>query len=315
LLRLGENENDIACRLQGHRTIGSNLYWRGEFHASLENLERALSLYVPEAHRPMISVAGFDPRSVALSDSSGVLFILGYPDRALSRSSQALSWARELNHPHALVHALSCISIYNMLRRAFIEAKETLDEEIALAMEHRISFWMPFANLMLGRVLAVRGELTRGLALSRNSLADMTAAHQGLFRPFSLALIAQSCACAGRIDEALDLLADALETVERTGERQSEAELHRLKGEWLLAYRERPDVVEDCLARAISVAQRQDAKMFELRAAASLARLWRDQGKRDAARELLAPVYGWFTEGFDTRDLKETKALLEELAA
>jgi predicted ATPase len=184
-----------------------------------------------------------------------------------------------------------------------------------LAMEHRISFWIPFANLMLGRVLVVRGELTRGLALSRKSLADMTATHQGLLRPFSLALIAQSCECAGRTDEALDLLTDALETVERTGERQSEAELHRLRGEWLLAHRQERDQAEDCLERAISVARCQNAKMFELRAAVSLARLWRDQGKRDEARDLLAPVYGWFTEGFDTRDLKEAKALLGELVA
>jgi predicted ATPase len=315
LLRLGENDNDIACRLQGHRSMGASLYWLGEFRASLDHFERALSLYVPEAHRPMIPVVGFDARSVALSYSSCVLFILGYPDRALSRSRQALSWARELNYPHALVHALSSISVYNMLRGAGTEAKETLDEQIALATEHRISFWMPFANLMLGRVLAERGELTRGLALSRKSFADMSATHQALFRPFNLALIAQSCACAGRIDEALDLLANALETVERSGERQSEAELHRLKGEWLLAHRQQRDEAEDCLARAISVAQRQSAKMFELRAAMSMARLWRDQGKRDEARDLLAPIYSWFTEGFDTLDLKEAKALLDELRA
>jgi predicted ATPase len=295
--------------------MGANLYWRGEFRASLGHLERALSLYVPEAYRPMMSVVGFDARSVALSYSTCVLFILGYPSRALSRSRDTLSWARELNYPHALVHSLNTISTYNLVRCTDTEAKAMLEEQVALAEEHRISFWLPFATLMLGRVLALQGETARGLGLSRKSFADMTATHQALFTPFNLALIAQTCESVGQIDEALDLLADALEAVERTGERHSEAELHRLKGEWLLVHRRQPGEAEDSLKRALAVARRQDAKMFELRAATSVARLWRDQGKRHEARDLLAPVYGWFAEGFDTLDLKGAKALLDELSS
>jgi len=295
--------------------MGTNLNWRGEFRASLGHFERTLSLYVPEAHRRMISVMGFDARETALAYSTCVLFILGYPVRALSRSREALSWARELNYPHAMVHSLISISVYNVVRCADTEAEGTLAEAIALAEEHRLSFWLSFSRILLGRMLALRGETARGLALSRKRLADFRAAHGGLYMPFNLALIAQTCEYAGQIDDALDLLVEALETVETTGERQTEAELYRLKGEWLLAYRRKHREAEECLERAISVARRQDAKMFELRAGTSLARLWRDQGKRNEARELLAPVYGWFTEGFDTRDLKEAKALLQELAA
>ena len=135
-----------------------------------------------------------------------------------------------------------------------------------------------------------------------------------LFRPFQLGQIAQVCESMGQNDEALDLLAEALEIVERTGERQNEADLRRLRGEWLIAHRpaERADA-EASLHQALAVARRQSAKTWELRASTSLARLWRDQGKRTEARDLLAPIYGWFTEGFDTPDLKEAKALLEEL--
>jgi class 3 adenylate cyclase/tetratricopeptide (TPR) repeat protein len=314
LLRLGERENDLACRVQGHRIMGAGFYWLGEFRASREHLERALSLYVPAVHRSMVSVVGFDARAAPLSNLSYVLFILGYPDQALSRSRQALSWARELGHPHVLVHSLIMISIYNLVRRAGTETKEALDELVSLTAEHRFQFWMPRANLMLGRAVALQGEVTRGLALMKLSFAEETArTHHGLFRPFNLALIAQTCESTGQVDEALGLLAEALDTVERTGERQSEAELYRLKGEWLLAHRQQRDDAEACLTRAISVAHRQGAKMFELRAAMGLARLWGDQGKRAEARELLAPVSSWFTEGFDTPDLKEAKALLEEL--
>jgi predicted ATPase len=148
----------------------------------------------------------------------------------------------------------------------------------------------------------------------RKNIADATAMGFVLYMPLKLGLVAQICESMGEIGEALDLLGEALEIVERTGERQNEAELHRFRGEWLTAHRPAEQEGEASLHRALAVAHRQHAKLFELRASTSLARLWRDQGKRTEAHDLLAPIYGWFTEGFDTPDLKEAKALLDQLA-
>jgi class 3 adenylate cyclase/predicted ATPase len=316
LLRLADREDDLGCRLVGHRTMGSAWHWLGDFSSSRQHLERALSLYVPEAHQPMISVIGYDVRAVAASYLSQVLFILGYPDQAQERSREALSWSRTLrNHPHNLVHSLSTAAIYYVARRDDVAALELLEEAITLATEQGFRFWLAFMRMMQCCALARCGKITPDVMFLRKSIADYTAVGGALYRPFVIGQVAEICGSIGRIDEALDLIAEAVEVVERTGERQNEAELCRLKGDLLIAHRaaER-DGAEASLHRALALAQQQNAKMWELRASTSLARLWRDQGKRTEARDLLAPIYGWFTEGFDTPDLKEAKALLEELA-
>jgi class 3 adenylate cyclase/predicted ATPase len=315
LLRLADREDDLDCRLCGHRIMGSGLYWLGDVSSSRQHLERALSLYRPEAHQPMISVIGYDLRATATSYLSDVLFILGYPDQAQERSREALSWARKLrNHPHVLVHALSNAATYNVGRRDDVAALELLREAMALATEQGFRFWLAFTRMMHCCALARRGKSAPDVAFLRKSIADYTVIGGALYRPFVVGQVAEICGSIGHLDEALDLIAEALELVETTSERHREAELCRLKGDLLIAHRPAEwGGAEVSLHRALAVARRQNAKMYELRASISLARLWRDQGKRTEARDLLAPIYGWFTEGFDTPDLKEAKALLEEL--
>ena len=189
-----------------------------------------------------------------------------------------------------------------------------LDELISLAAEQRFQFWLTVANILRGNVLSACGETRAGLALVRKGLSDQIAGGSHLNETCYLGLLAQSCERAGEVDEALALLTTALETAEATGERWFEAELLRLRGAWLTTHRRADqEEAEAHLRRAISVAQGQNAKMLELRAATNLCRVWRDQGKRAEGNRLLTAVYGWFTEGFNTADLQDAKTLLEEV--
>jgi len=313
VLRLGIEDKNAACL--GHRQMGLCMLARGEFRQAREHLECVLALYVPETNQSTNVLIGFDGRASALSYLPWVLFILGYPDQALSRSREALSWARAFGRPHLLMNPLAMASTYHLIRRADTMAVEILEEFVALTAEQRNPLWLSFAQSLYGCVVAMRGKPMEGLALSRKGLAALEAiTGVGIFRPIQLGVLAQTCESVGHYDEALEIVASALVIVERTGERNYEAELHRQRGEWLLAHRggEQPES-EACLCRAVAVAREQSARMWELRASTSLARLWLTQGKRTEAHDLLAPIYGWFTEGFDTPDLKEAKGLLEEL--
>jgi predicted ATPase len=309
LLRLGDEEKDISCQLHGHREMGGCLYWLGEFLLARKHLERALDLYIPQVHRSMISVDGFDTRGVSLSNLSYTLFILGYPHQARSRSLEALSWARDLKHPHVLAHALAMALAYNMACGNVATAWEVVEELRALASEHGFHIWGASAKVHQGLVLAQRGDRSQGLALAREGLIERRVTGAVLWKPFALGFMASACASMGQVDEALHLLDDALQIAETTGERHFDAELHRFKGECLAAQCQTE--AEASFQMAVGVAQQQDARMWELRASMSLARLWRDQGKRTEARDLLAPIYNWFTEGFDTPVLQEAKALLD----
>jgi predicted ATPase len=199
--------------------------------------------------------------------------------------------------------------------RAEPAAEELLDELLFLATEHRFPVWLGTANIMRGYVLVSRGETRAGLTLAQKGWTGWTATGSKYHGTYYLGLLAQAYERADQSDEALDLVDRALETADKIGERWFEAELRRLQGEWLAAHRQERQRAEACFHHAIDLARSQNAKVFELRAAISLARLWRDQGKPQQARELLAPVYCWFTEGFDTFDLKEAKALLEALSS
>jgi predicted ATPase/class 3 adenylate cyclase len=314
LLRLGQSRNDAMANLVGNRSMGTCLHFAGEFAPAAEYFERVLNLYVPEQHSALATVAGLDIKVQGLVDSAWDLLILGYPDRALSRGEQGLIWSRKLNHPHSLALALVNGAIFDLLRRADQAALEALDEAIALATEQRFSHWRARAEIARGHVLVSRGETTEGLALARKAVADHAAIGSLPNHTYYLGLFAQSCERAGRADEALDLLDTALKMANNTGERWFEAELHRLIGESRLAHCSgEPVEAEAAFHRAMTVAHQQDARLWELRAAMSLSRLWREQGRQTAARDLLAPIYGWFTEGFDTPDLRDAKALLDGL--
>ena len=213
-----------------------------------------------------------------------------------------------------MLYALSIAGMVNQLRRAEQATEEVLADVFSLAVEHKLPIWLSSGNIMRGHVLAARGEAANGLALARKGMAEKVAQRSVLNQSYFLGLLAQTCAKAGETEEAFDLLAEALEIADRTNERWFEAELHRLKGDWIIAHhRGELAEAEACFNRAITVAQKQDAKMWDLRAATSLARFKRDHGNRSEACDVLAPIYGWFTEGCYTPDLRDAKALLDEL--
>jgi predicted ATPase len=243
-----------------------------------------------------------------------ILQWLGYPDQATKKSREALSFAHEVAHPFSLASALFFTAWLHCSRREVHETQERADAAVNLSSEHGFPFWRSAGIVLLGWTLAEQGKTEEGIVQIRRGLTSWrdTGAQQWL--PFALSLLAEAYVKAGKIEDGLHLLEEALALVDKTEERWCEAELYRLKGELLLALATSDQAeAERNFRHAIDVARRQQAKSMELKAAVSLSRLWCDQGKRDPARKLLTEIYGWFTEGFDTASVKEAKALLEEL--
>jgi predicted ATPase len=237
-----------------------------------------------------------------------VLCFLGFPDQALAKSNAAIAEARRLAHPPSLASSLANGTIVLSLVGDNAALDERTEQLIAVANEQGFPFWGAQGTIYRGWVMVKNGDVAQGLSLLRSSSSAYRATGA---RPVFL-LAAAACEIAGQIEEAVTLLDDALQIAERTEERWSAAELNRHKGQLLLR-QGHSEAAEELYLKALSIAEEQGAKLWELRAAASLARLRRDQGRRSEARSLLAPIYGWFTEGFDTPDLKQAKALLDEL--
>jgi predicted ATPase len=241
-----------------------------------------------------------------------VLLCLGFPDQALAPSSAAIAEARRLAHPSSLAASLSLGAILLSLVGDNGALDERIDELVAVATEQGFPLWGAQGTIYRGWVKAKNGDVAEGISLLRSGTAAYRATGAELWVPYHIAFLASACEIAGQIDEAVTLLDDALQMVERTGERWFAAELNRHKGKLLLR-QGHSEAAEELYRKALRIAEDQEAKLWELRAAASLARLRRDQSCRAEARDLLAPVYAWFTEGFDTADLKDAKALLAEL--
>jgi predicted ATPase len=235
-----------------------------------------------------------------------VLWLLGYPEQALQKSQAALTLAHELSHPPSLAATLVFAAMLHQARRERYLAQERAEAALALAREQGNPHMVAYGTIMRGWALAMEGQWEEGIAQIRQGLVAQQAVGAAIARPLFLALLAEAHAAAGQAEAGLGVLAEALAQVEHTGERYWEAEVYRLKGELLLH--------QAVPAAPQAEACWQQARSWELRAGTSLARLWQQQGKCVEARELLAPIYGWFTEGFDTADLQEAKALLEELA-
>jgi len=242
-----------------------------------------------------------------------VLFCLGYPDQALMQSNAAIAEARRLAHAPSLAQSLAFGAVLLSLVGDNAILGEWVDELVAVTIEQGFAHWGALGSIYRGWVTANKGDLAEGISLLRSGLAASRATGAETYMPFFFTLLAGVCEIAGQITEGLALLDEALQIVERTGERWFAAELYRHKGQ-LLLQQGHPEAAEELYPKALSIAQEQEAKLWELRAAASLARLRGDQGHHAEARDLLAPVYGWFSEGFDTPDLKEAKALLDALA-
>jgi predicted ATPase len=241
-----------------------------------------------------------------------VLWLLGYPDQAMAMVREATALSRRLEHGVTLAQALSHAACVHQFCRDPTSTKQHAEETLVLCAEQGIGLqYVASARVLLGWAMSVEGRTDQGLAQVREGLARLDALAAVLRRAYLLSLVAETCGRAGRIDEGLAALDEAL----RGAERWWEAEFHRLKGDLLLS-RSAQNLAEAeaCYGTALEVAQRHQAKSLELRAAVSLARLWREQGKRTEAREALAPVYGWFTEGFDTPDLQDARRLFDILS-
>jgi class 3 adenylate cyclase/predicted ATPase len=316
VLALAEKQQATAPLMIGHRLVGTTLVYRGEFARSCPLFDRANAFYDPVAHRPLVTRFGQDGRVGILLYHSWALWFLGYPDAALVAADRALMDAREIGHTatlmYALIHAAMVHCYCGQYAVAFAEAAE----DIAQGNEKGSLFWVGFGTTTQGCLAALSGKAADAIEMIASGLTTLRATGTTMWGPFHLSCLAWVHAELGQFDDAWRCIGEATKAIETTNERWCEAEVHRVAGEIVLKSPQQ-DIAkaERHFERARAVARSQQAKSWELRAAMSMARLWRDQGKPQQARELLAPVYGWFTEGFDTLDLKEAKALLEELAS
>ncbi len=316
LLRRAQSAHDPAQLMLGHTALGNTLYWMGEFLPAKEHLENAIILYDPE--RPLaFSYLSLDAEVYCLSYAAWTLWQLGYPDQALKRGNEVLALAQGLSRPDTLANAgFFYFGVLSQIRREARAAQENAESAIALSAEHGLTDSLDDATSLRGWAMAQQGRNEEGIAQIQEGLAASRATGKELSRPYLLCLLAEACTQTGRIDEGLRALTEALATADEHEIRHHEAETHRLKGE-LLSRLDDSNAAEakNCFERAIEIARKQSAKSLELRATMSLTRLLAKQGHRDEARTMLASIYGWFTEGFDTADLQDARILFETLGA
>ncbi|WFU18625.1 adenylate/guanylate cyclase domain-containing protein [Bradyrhizobium sp. CB3481] len=313
LLQLSEGRNDSETKLIAHRNMGVSHLFRAEFSRALCHLRQSLDFYDQARHRPP-KLTPHDVRVTCESFVAWTHLLLGQPDQALAQSRISLAWARELSHPYTLAYALHVSCVFHQLRCDGAILEEQAEELVALATEQGFPHFVGTGTCFRGwAMLAGAGSIEEAISRMRWGLATKRATGAEIKVPYYLGLLAEAHRRANRTADGISLLNEALELVELTDERWYEAELYRLMAEVLITTSDRHNA-ECWLGRALATAQKQGARLWELRAATSMARLWCDQGKRTDARDLLAPIYGCFTEGFDTRDLKEAAALLAELA-
>jgi predicted ATPase/DNA-binding winged helix-turn-helix (wHTH) protein/energy-coupling factor transporter ATP-binding protein EcfA2 len=317
LFELAQRQHNSAFLSWGYTVQGLVSFYRGAFSRAHEQFAQGLGLYDPEQYRAQALGFAQNPGVACQAFGAYALWFLGYPEQALRQGDAALTRARELPYAFHQATALNFTSrLYHYCRdvQAALGRAETL---MALASEHGFPVWLAQGQLQRGWALSMQGQSREGLLLLQEGLASWRASGSRLWLPYGLSLLAEAYGQMEQADAGLHTLAEALDLVEHHGERFYEAELHRLRGELLLhtdvGCRNTALTPEACFQKALDIARQQRAKSWELRAATSLARLWQSQGKRQEAYDLLAPVYEWFTEGFGTADLKEAKALLDEL--
>jgi predicted ATPase/class 3 adenylate cyclase len=320
VLQLGAATNDDGLLLQGNMEVGWSHYFLGELEQAREHLERVLALYDPERHSSHAFTYGDDPAVSARSNLAQVLWLLGHVDQSLRYSEENLEILRsQINHPYSVAFGLDLAAVVRQYRSDASATRALVDEALALSEAHGLAFIGAMASILKGWTLAQEGDLAEGIAQMRRGLAAQLATGAELARPYWLCLIAEACLESGAALEGLALLDEAEAAVQQTNERYWESEIHRLRGQLLLAASDpaAPAVVrsaEECYRRALEVARRQGTRSLELRAAVSLSRLWQAADRHDEARKLLPPIYEWFTEGLDHPELREAAALLDELS-
>ena len=315
-LALAEKRGTTAPLMIGHRLTGISLMLTGDIVQSRGHLDEAIALYDPATHRPLatrfvvesgVSILGFRARA---------LWLLGYPEAALTNAEHSVKDAREIGQAVTLMLALFHASVTRMLCGDYTAANTETDELLALADKKTALYLKALGMLNQGCLLVLTGKASDAVQMLNSGIAAYRSTGSTLWMPLYLSHLGIAYAELHQFDDAWRCIGEAVTSVETTKETWFEAEVCRIAGEISLMSPEADATkAEGYFERALAVARQQQAKSWELRAAMSMARLWRDQGKRDEARDLLAPVYGWFTEGFDTRDLKEAKARLDELAA
>jgi predicted ATPase len=297
----------------GHRLMGVSLLHAGDIAHGRAHYDQAFALFDPVEHRALATRFGQDPGVAILSYRSLALWVLGYPDAARTDTEHALKDARQIGHATTLMYALSLASLSTFFAD-YTTANAIVDELVDLANEKGTSFWQAFGIVEQGVVLALTGKTSNAIHVIASGITALRSTGTTAFVPFYLAYLARAHAELNQFDDAWRCMGEAMTAVETTKEQLWEAELHRTAGEIALKSPELDaSKAEAYFDRALAVAREQQAKSWELRAAISMARLWRASGKPQQARDLLSPIYAWFTEGFDTLDLKEAKALLDEL--
>jgi class 3 adenylate cyclase/predicted ATPase len=317
LYQLAQREADPTPRLEAHGALGGILFYLGDYAAARTHLEQGITLTDPTAPQALARRSNVTAGVTwCLVHAALTLWCLGYPAQALRRSQEALALAQELAHPYSLGLARHYAASLLHHRREASAVQAQAEALLTLATAQGFPLWAGFGTCWGGWALAMQGQGAAGLAQLHQGMTAVLATGQELGRPFCLVLLAEAAGQVGQVDEGLRLLAEALMALEESRRGDLLAEAYRLQGELLLR-RAVPEAAqaEACFQQALAIAHRQQAKSWELRAAMSLSRLWQRQGKRAEAYELLAPIYGWFTEGFDTADLQEAKVLLEALVS
>jgi predicted ATPase len=315
LLRLAQRAHDPALSVIAHYALGVTWLWLGVLPAARLHLEAGIARYTPDQRRAPVFRIGGDPGVGCRAHAAITLWLLGYPAQALAHLHEALTLAHELSHPYSLAFARWWAAMISRFRRDVPAVHEHAEATVALSTEQGFPLWAAWGTSVRGWALALQGQGEEGVAQVRQGIAAFRATGAALFVPYFYTMLADVCDHLGYPADGLQVLAEAHTPIEQQEERWWEAEICRLRGVLLLRQPGTPQVeAEAWLQRAMDVARGQEAKSLELRAAMSLSRLWQQQGKRAEARELLAPIYGWFTEGFDTADLQEAKALLDALA-
>ena len=315
LLRLVERTPDPALSVIAHYDLGVTSFCLGALPEARQHLEEGIACYMPAQSRASVFRIGNDPGVGCRLFAAMILWLLGYPEQALARIHDALALAQELSHPFSLAQARCWAAYVYQFRGDVPAAYEQADAAVTLSTEQGFTQWAILGTIFRGWALALQGQGEEGLAQVRQGITAWHATRAAVQVPYLCTLLAKICDHLGHPEDGLQALAEATALVEQQEERWWEAEIYRLRGVLLLRQTGTSQAeAETWLQRALDVARRQEAKSLELRAAMSLARLWQQQGKRDAARELLAEAYGWFIEGFDTADLLEAKELLEDLS-
>jgi predicted ATPase len=315
LLRLAQHYQEPPLLLEAHRALGTSCLLLGDLATAWTHLERGLTLDEGQPHRALTLYPGGDAGMACLVYTAWILWLRGYPEQALERIRAALALAHQCQHSFCQAFALLWAAVLSQCQREFQAVSRQAAASMTLAHQQEFPLLMAMGTVFQGWVRAEQGRAAEGIEQIRQGIAAFRATGAELLLPHFLGLLAEAYGRSAYTDKGLEALDEALTLVDRTGERLHEPEFYRLKGQLLLTRsRDHHPEAEEYLHRALTIARHQHAKSWELRAAISLSRLWQQQGKRDAARELLAEVYGWFIEGFDTADLQEAKGLLEELS-